>query len=72
MFSASSDAQGKSISSGASDLGQPRNATPAAPAASSSGRSISKLLGLEASNYLASILPPAEESDTSFRSSAHK
>eukprot|EP00972_Heterocapsa_arctica_P066395 9797176-Heterocapsa_arctica.AAC.1 len=68
MFSANSDAQGKSISRGASDLGQPRTATPAAPAASSSGRNIADLLGAESSQYLAALLLPAEESDTSFRS----
>eukprot|EP00972_Heterocapsa_arctica_P085563 12611715-Heterocapsa_arctica.AAC.1 len=72
MFSANSDAHDKSISSGASDLGYPRVAMPAAPAASSGGRSISELLGQDASNYIATLFFPAEESDGSIRSSAHK
>eukprot|EP00972_Heterocapsa_arctica_P053258 7842316-Heterocapsa_arctica.AAC.1 len=65
MFSANSDTQGKSISSGTSDLGFPRIAAPAAPAASSSGRSLSDLLGPEANSYITSILVPEEDSDAS-------
>eukprot|EP00972_Heterocapsa_arctica_P105359 15525762-Heterocapsa_arctica.AAC.1 len=52
MFSANSDTQGKSTSTGASDLGNPRIVAPAAPAASSGGRSLAELLGPEASSYI--------------------
>eukprot|EP00972_Heterocapsa_arctica_P101308 14931924-Heterocapsa_arctica.AAC.1 len=72
MFSANSDTQGKSISSGASDLGVPRIAAPAVPASSSGGRSLSELLGPDANSYINSIMVPEVDSDTSARSLAQR
>eukprot|EP00972_Heterocapsa_arctica_P055274 8156294-Heterocapsa_arctica.AAC.1 len=56
LFSANSDTQGQSASSGASDLGAPRFAAPAVPGSSSGGRSVQDLLGPEANSYINSIM----------------